>query len=118
MRCLADRGGPVVLMLALLFVVAMPITAQDGDDWVFSVKDRGVGIAPHEVDRIFQRFARLGDGSGAGLGLAICKQVVERHGGRIWVESEPGHGSTFYFTIPLSSARPSNEQRAVPGDLR
>lgn len=76
---------------------------QDAEEWVFSVDDRGVGIDPEIADRVFDQFARAGSASGAGLGLAICKQVVERHGGRIWVESEPGEGATFFFTIPLSS---------------
>ncbi len=88
---------------------------QDGDDWVFRVRDRGVGIPTEQSERIFERFARGDRGSGAGLGLAICKSVVERHGGRIWVESEPGSGSTFLFTIPLSVARPSDDQRPAEG---
>ena len=77
---------------------------QEDDDWVFSVEDEGIGIAPEQAERIFEQFTRAGGGGGAGLGLAICRQVVERHGGRIWVESEPLRGSTFYFTIPLSVA--------------
>ena len=78
---------------------------QDGEDWIFSVQDDGIGIEPAATERIFERFVRNGEAAGSGLGLAICKEVVEHHGGRIWAESGPGQGATFYFTLPLFSAR-------------
>ncbi|MDI7278123.1 MAG: ATP-binding protein, partial [Anaerolineae bacterium] len=84
---------------------------RQGDEVVFSVADTGVGIAPEDLPRVFEEFQQLNGTTrrrhgGAGLGLAISKRFVQLHGGRIWVESQPGQGSTFYFGLPIRRSEP------------
>ncbi|MBI1299895.1 GAF domain-containing protein [bacterium] len=97
-----------VLSNALKFRNVAPLhihigVARQDSLWRFAVQDNGIGIDTAQAERIFQVFQRLHtreEYPGNGIGLAICKRIVERHGGRIWFESTPGHGSTFYFTLP------------------
>jgi PAS domain S-box-containing protein len=79
---------------------------RDGDYWRFTVQDDGIGVGPEFADRLFGMFARerRSDCPGTGMGLAICRRIVEHHGGRIWFEAAPGHGSIFSFTLPAGPA--------------
>jgi light-regulated signal transduction histidine kinase (bacteriophytochrome) len=79
-----------------------------GDEWVISVADEGIGIDPDQQTRIFEVFQRLhsrGEHDGTGIGLALCQRIVERHGGELWVDSEPGAGATFSLSLPAVESR-------------
>ena len=87
---------------------------REGEFWEFRVTDNGIGIAPDECGQVFEIFRRLHTADeypGTGIGLSICKKIVETHGGRIWVESEVGHGATFKFTLPDASTILPPERR-------
>ena len=102
-----NKGKPCVIQIS---------ARQEGQNWIFWVKDNGVGIEPRHFERIFQVFQRLctrEEYPGNGIGLAICKKNVERHHGRIWLESQAGAGTTFYFTIPVTAAEIQEEVTSV-----
>jgi two-component system, chemotaxis family, sensor kinase Cph1 len=78
---------------------------REGSEWRLAVRDEGIGFDPQYADTIFAAFKRLhsrGKYPGTGIGLAICKRIVEGHGGRIWADSKPDCGATFYFTLPAT----------------
>ena len=116
----ADRGQLVRLFQNLIGnalkyseegrVPEVEISAErTGADWLFRIRDNGIGIEEAHFERIFGVFQRLHPHNrydGTGIGLALCKRIVERHGGRIWVRSQPGDGSAFFFTLPTTAAAP------------
>lgn len=92
---------------------------QENDRVLFSVRDNGIGIDPKDSDRIFGVFKRIHNDAypGAGIGLPIAKRIIERHGGRISVESQPGHGATFLFTLPKGAGGAAGEGGKVPATV-
>jgi two-component system, chemotaxis family, sensor kinase Cph1 len=116
-QVLADRGQ-VARLLQNLLINAIKYSRgrpqdprvslgarREGARWVISVGDNGIGIPPEHHERIFGMFRRLHtreEYEGQGMGLALCRRIVQRHGGQVWVESRPGQGSTFHFTLPAA----------------
>jgi two-component system sensor kinase FixL len=80
--------------------VKVRAAAQDGDSILVAVTDTGPGLSSDKLDKIFQPFFTT-KGEGLGMGLSICRSIIEAHGGRLWAENNPGRGATFYFTLPV-----------------
>ncbi len=95
----------------------MLISARRRDaDWEIAIRHNGIGIEPEYYEKIFGLFQRLHSRSeypGSGIGLAMCRRIIEQEGGRIWVESEVGRGSTFYFTLPAAEAQGRERSRVA-----
>ena len=120
----ADRGQMTQLLQNLIgnaikFHGAEPprveiSAAEAGDDWAISVTDNGIGIAPEHAERVFQIFQRLHTRDkypGTGIGLAVCRRIVDRHGGKIWLDSTPGGGTRFHFTLRKGAPGPGKSMR-------
>ncbi|NJP07208.1 MAG: response regulator [Chloroflexaceae bacterium] len=95
---------------------------QEQHELIVSITDTGIGIAPDKLETIFEEFRQADEGSmrsyeGTGLGLSICRRLLQMHGGRIWVESTPGVGSIFFFSLPLHGSLPTSDMIQTPGDL-
>lgn len=96
-------GNAIKYRSASVPEVHISVANRAGKEWVFSVHDNGLGIEPQYLEKIFILFQRLHGRqqfSGTGIGLALCRKIVEKSGGSIWAESQPGNGSTFYFSLP------------------